>query len=180
MVVWSPAFVTEAAGPGGGVIGLPFTVVLGFVYYTVCRERTLGKRLLSVRVEDAATGRPLDYGRSFLRWLIGAALWSLIVPGVIDILYPLWSATGQTLHDRLVGSAVVGGARRGPIHPFGAATLRRRRLRGLGVGIALSLLSVWLGFAQGWAPELPATALSICGYLTYRFTMIWTHRDAGA
>jgi uncharacterized RDD family membrane protein YckC len=177
IVVWSPVFITGAAGPGGGVVGLPLTLVLGLVYYTVFRERTLGKRLFRVRVQDAATGRPVDYFRSFKRFLIGAALWSLLVPGVIDILYPLWSEAGQTLHDQFVGSAVVSGAPRGAVRPFRASALRRRRLLGVGIGIVLSLVSTWLGFAQSWAREFTAIALPICGYLAYQFVLVWTRRD---
>jgi uncharacterized RDD family membrane protein YckC len=31
----------------------------------------------------------------------------LIIPGLLDVLWPMWDRKHQTLHDKLVGSVVV-------------------------------------------------------------------------
>ncbi|MEV8636262.1 RDD family protein [Streptosporangium sp. NPDC051023] len=73
--------------------------------------RTLGKRLLGVRVIVARTGGRLGAGKAALRTLIfplfvlvpGVGLWCLLVDGLWTLLDP----EGRVLRDRLLGAAVV-------------------------------------------------------------------------
>jgi uncharacterized RDD family membrane protein YckC len=80
-------------------------------YYTVCYAeggQTIGKMTTRTAVRlDGDEDRPLGYVRAFIRALIPPFLWLLIVPGLLDVLWPLWDRKHQTLHDKLVGSVVV-------------------------------------------------------------------------
>lgn len=72
------------------------------------RGQTVGKMVLKIRVRDAQTGGAITYGKAALRWFVGAILWILLyIPGVIDLLFPLWDARKQTLHDKAAGTIVV-------------------------------------------------------------------------
>ncbi len=78
--------------------------------------RTLGKRMVGVRVIDARTGGRLGAGKAALRTLVfpflalvpGIGLPCLLAVGV----WMLFDPEGRVLHDRLLGATVVG--RRGP------------------------------------------------------------------
>ncbi|MFF0308724.1 RDD family protein [Streptosporangium sp. NPDC004379] len=73
--------------------------------------RTLGKRLLGLRVVAARTGRRLGAGRAALRTLVfpllvfvpDVGLWCLLAVG----LWTLFDPEGRVLHDRWLGAAVV-------------------------------------------------------------------------
>ncbi|WP_204030895.1 RDD family protein [Sinosporangium siamense] len=85
-----------------------------FLYFWVQHAlwgRTLGKRLLGIRVIAAHTGGRLGVGRAVLRTLTfpllvlvpDVGLWCLLVSG----LWMLLDAEGRVLHDRFLGAAVV-------------------------------------------------------------------------
>ncbi|MEU3166293.1 RDD family protein [Streptosporangium sp. NPDC006930] len=73
--------------------------------------RTLGKRMLGVRVIAVSTGGRLGAGRTVLRTLVFPLL--VLVPDVglfclfVGGLWMLLDAEGRVLHDRLLGTAVV-------------------------------------------------------------------------
>ena len=75
--------------------------------------QTVGNRVANTRVVDATTGQPLDVSRSFKRWFVMALInFSVyvvvgLVLGPLDILWPLWDARRQTLHDKFAGTIVV-------------------------------------------------------------------------
>jgi len=81
------------------------------VYYTVCYAeggQTIGKMTTRTAVRlDGDEDRPLGYVRAFIRALVPPFLWVLIIPGLLDVLWPMWDPKHQTLHDKLVGSVVV-------------------------------------------------------------------------
>ncbi len=85
-----------------------------FLYFWVQHAlwgRTLGKRLLGVRVIAVRTGARLDAGRTALRALVFPLL--AFVPDVgllcllVGGLWMLFDAEGRVLHDRWLGAAVV-------------------------------------------------------------------------
>jgi len=80
-------------------------------YYTVCCAeggQTLGKMNGSIAVRlDGNENAPLGYVRSLIRAAVPPFMWLLLIPGLLDVLWPLWDRKRQTLHDKLVGSVVV-------------------------------------------------------------------------
>lgn len=108
---------------GGRDAGLIFTTVSFGVYLTIMlawKGQTLGYIAVGARVQTAGGDR-LSYGRSFVRWaaqfvlaapvflvtVIPAAVLALIVPFLVDCLWPLWDRSNRTLHDIVAGTVVV-------------------------------------------------------------------------
>jgi uncharacterized RDD family membrane protein YckC len=81
------------------------------LYYTVCYAeggQTIGKLTTRTAVRlDGDEDRSLGYVRAFIRALIPPFFWVLIIPGLLDVLWPMWDRKHQTLHDKIVGSVVV-------------------------------------------------------------------------
>jgi uncharacterized RDD family membrane protein YckC len=72
------------------------------------RGQTPGMRALRLRVVDATTGGPITYARALGRALVEYALLvALVVPWVIDMLFPLWDPRRQTLHDKALTTVVL-------------------------------------------------------------------------
>jgi len=69
---------------------------------------TLGKRLMRIRVADQYDGTRIGPGRAFLRWVLMGMFWAfLYLPGLINLLWPLWDPQRQAWHDKLANSVVV-------------------------------------------------------------------------
>jgi uncharacterized RDD family membrane protein YckC len=75
-----------------------------FVFFWSTTGQTPGDRVMQIRVQDAADGRPLHFGRAVLR-LLGALLSVLLL--FLGYLMILVDGRRRALHDRLVGSVVV-------------------------------------------------------------------------
>jgi uncharacterized RDD family membrane protein YckC len=86
-------------------------IVLPFVYFTLfhgdARGQTPGKRLVGIRVVGDETGNRIGYGRAFGRYVITVVFGFLLIPWLLDYLWPLWDRKNQALHDKIVGSVVV-------------------------------------------------------------------------
>jgi uncharacterized RDD family membrane protein YckC len=107
-----------AADPGDSsaawiVLGLVYvaTLVLPFVYFTVLhgneRGQTYGKRAAGIRVVDERTGGSIGYGRAFGRYGIIVVFGLVLLPLLLDYLWPLWDSKNQAWHDKVVHSLVV-------------------------------------------------------------------------
>jgi uncharacterized RDD family membrane protein YckC len=96
-----------------GIIGIAYllSILAPFVYFTVMHGResgqTLGKRWLGIRVADGTTGSAIGHGRAFGRYAITFVFWLVVIPGILDYLWPLWDKKNQALHDKVVGSVVL-------------------------------------------------------------------------
>jgi uncharacterized RDD family membrane protein YckC len=96
-----------------GIIGIAYllTIVAPFVYFTVMHGResgqSLGKRWVGIRVVDDSTGSSIGYGRAFGRYAMAFVFWIVVIPAILDFLWPLWDQKNQALHDKVVGSVVV-------------------------------------------------------------------------
>jgi uncharacterized RDD family membrane protein YckC len=86
-------------------------LVLTFLYFGYLNGvhgQTVGKRLLGVRVVDADTGLPIGLRRGLARYGVVALLsMALVVPEVIDGLWPLRDPRRQSWHDKVVRSLVI-------------------------------------------------------------------------
>jgi uncharacterized RDD family membrane protein YckC len=90
---------------GGEALGLLITIAY-FTYFHGSSGQTPGDAALSVRVVDFrdGTGRPIGYGRAFIRWLVS------LVSGLVFLLgylWMIWDPEKQTWHDKAAGSVVV-------------------------------------------------------------------------
>jgi uncharacterized RDD family membrane protein YckC len=75
-----------------------------FVFFWSTTGQTPGDRVMQIRVQDSADGRPLHLARAVLR-LLGALLSALLL--FLGYLLILIDPRRRALHDRLVGSVVV-------------------------------------------------------------------------
>ena len=91
-----------------GFLGAVVSGVYSWLLNGSAKGQTLGKMALSLQVRDARTGGPIGLGRGFLRSLVATVLWLvLVLPGLLDVLSPLWDPRRQSWHDKAAGSVVV-------------------------------------------------------------------------
>lgn len=93
------------------VLGNLVMLLVGVVYYVALngsdRGQTVGKMLMKIRVRDDATGGPAGYAKALIRYVVGAVLFiACIIPGIVDLLFPLWDPKKQTLHDKAASTIV--------------------------------------------------------------------------
>lgn len=96
----------------GYVAAFVISIVGSLAYYVVMEggpaAATVGKMAMHITVRDGSTWTPIGYGRALGRRLLGMVLWwLLLVPGLLDVLSPLWDGRRQTWHDKAVNSVVV-------------------------------------------------------------------------
>ncbi len=109
LVLIVPNFIVDLIGGRG--VGTGLSVLINVVYYVGMLSRsgqTLGNMAVGTRVVDTNTGGPIGPGKAFVRWLSEGILFVLlIVPGLLDILWPLWDQRRQTLHDKMAATLVI-------------------------------------------------------------------------
>ncbi|MGH9019080.1 MAG: RDD family protein, partial [Acidimicrobiales bacterium] len=95
-------------GLGGIVIDALIIIVYGGLLCGSSRGQTVGMMAVGTRAVRVDGGGPIGYGRAFGRaafeYLMAVLL---ILPWVIDMLFPLWDAQNQTLHDKVASTVVV-------------------------------------------------------------------------
>jgi uncharacterized RDD family membrane protein YckC len=87
----------------GGGLGLLITIGY-FTYFQGSTGQTPGNAALSIRVVDKETGRPIGYGRAFVRWLVSIV--SALV-FFLGYLWMLWDSQKQCWHDKAANDVVV-------------------------------------------------------------------------
>jgi len=100
---------SESVDLAFGLVGL--AGIVWAVYNAVRAGRTgqsYGKRVMGIRLARLADGRPVGGGLGFFRLFFNWVLWLLcIVPGVLNLLAPLWDRRNQSWSDRIARSVVV-------------------------------------------------------------------------
>jgi uncharacterized RDD family membrane protein YckC len=92
----------------GYLLSALIVITYGTVFIGSKRGQTLGMMALRLRAVDAATGGPVTYARALGRALVEYALLVvLVIPWVIDMLFPLWDPRRQTLHDKALSTVVI-------------------------------------------------------------------------
>jgi uncharacterized RDD family membrane protein YckC len=72
------------------------------------RGQTLGMMAAKTRAVDAQTGGPIGPGRGVWRGAFEYLCFIFIViPWLVDMLFPLWDSKNQTLHDKVSNTVVV-------------------------------------------------------------------------
>jgi len=97
--------------------GAEWTFVLFFfvvqaIYFSLLngrgRGQTPGNRAPGIAVRDLETGEAIGGGRGLLRWFVRFFLYAaLILPGILNDLYPLWDARSQSLADKAARSVMI-------------------------------------------------------------------------
>jgi uncharacterized RDD family membrane protein YckC len=108
-----PATGLRTFHPTAGYVAAVLISLVGTLVYYVAMEggpaaATVGKMAMHITVRDDSTWAPIGYGRALGRRLVATVLWwLLILPGLLDVLSPLWDGRRQTWHDKAVHSVVV-------------------------------------------------------------------------
>jgi uncharacterized RDD family membrane protein YckC len=85
------------------VFGLYFSILNG-----TGNGQTVGNRAPGIAVRDATTGEVIGFNRGLLRWFIRSVLYlALILPGILNDLFPLWDSRNQTIADKAARSVVI-------------------------------------------------------------------------
>lgn len=100
--------------PGGTALAVAYlgAIASGLVYFGVLngwrRGQTVGNLATNIAVCDARTGRPVGLARGGLRWTVRFLLYAmLLVPGILNDLFPLWDRNRQTIADKAARTVVV-------------------------------------------------------------------------
>jgi uncharacterized RDD family membrane protein YckC len=101
-------------GNTAGAGGLEFVLVLAIqaVYFGTLNGtgsgQTLGNKAAGIAVRDAGSNETIGYARGFLRWFVRFALYLfLLVPGVLNDLWPLWNKNRQSIADQAARSVMI-------------------------------------------------------------------------
>lgn len=92
----------------GLVVEIAIVLVYGAVFCGSARGQTPGMMVVGVRAVDRDTGGPIGFlralGRGAFEYLMFVVL---LVPWILDMLFPLWDSRRQTLHDKVSRTVVV-------------------------------------------------------------------------
>lgn len=77
------------------------------MYFHAARGQTVGKRLLRIRVQHSEREGLLGYKAAFSRIALLWAFGLLVLPAILDCLWPLWDERKQAWHDKYAKSVVV-------------------------------------------------------------------------
>ena len=108
-------------GDGIGLILIAALIlIVGYIVWWLIalgRAQTPGKQIVGIRVVNADTGQPPNWGMMFLREFVIKGLLAGAISGItsgiggvailINYLWPLWDDKNQTIHDKMVNSQVV-------------------------------------------------------------------------
>jgi uncharacterized RDD family membrane protein YckC len=85
------------------IVGLYFSILNG-----THTGQTIGNRAPDIAVRDATTGDVIGFKRALLRWFIRFVLYmALLLPGLLNDLFPLWDSRNQTIADKAARSVVI-------------------------------------------------------------------------
>lgn len=104
---------TNTAAVSGSAWGsIIVGIIAPLVYFALLdgsdKGQTLGKMAMHIATRDASTGGSIGYGRALVRRFIYEILWYLFfIPGLLNVLSPLWDTKRQAWHDKAVNSVVI-------------------------------------------------------------------------
>ncbi len=86
---------------------LLFGWVMGQWWAYATRRAGLGYRLFRLELVGLADGKPIGWGRMCLRTLISYALWALVIPGIVMVIFLVVQERRQGWHDLAVRSLAI-------------------------------------------------------------------------
>ena len=90
--------------------GVVLSALVMVIYATALiggRGQTVGMRAVRVKAVVAGEGAPVSYARALGRAVCEIAFAPLVIPWVLDMLFPLWDPRRQTIHDKVAQTVVV-------------------------------------------------------------------------
>jgi uncharacterized RDD family membrane protein YckC len=97
-----------SVGPAGIAIQALIVLAYGALLCGSTRGQTVGMMIVRVRAIDEARGGPIGYSRALGRAAFEYLMAVLIfIPWIVDMLFPLWDPSNQTLHDKVTRTVVV-------------------------------------------------------------------------
>lgn len=104
--------VTRTTVSGAAVAVWIAWIVISALYFTVLNGtghgQTVGNRAPGISVRDVSTGEPIGWGRGLLRYVVRSVLYlCLVIPGIVNDLFPLWDRRHQTIADKAARSVMV-------------------------------------------------------------------------
>jgi uncharacterized RDD family membrane protein YckC len=96
--------------PGLGGLALQAVIIVGYgaILCGGKRGQTVGMMVAGVRAVDQDKGGPIGFaralGRAAFEYLMAVLLF---FPWVIDMLFPIWDSSNQTLHDKVTKTVVI-------------------------------------------------------------------------
>ena len=111
--LFNGSYATEHTIQGSAhVVILIATAAIVGVYFSILNGthggQTIGNRAPGIAVRDATTGDVIGFKRGLLRWFIRFVLYlALLLPGLLNDLFPLWDSRNQTIADKAARSVVI-------------------------------------------------------------------------
>ena len=92
----------------GSLLAALIVIIYGTVFVGSGRGQTPGMMAMRARAVDASSGAPIGHGRALARALFEYVMVVvLVLPWIVDMLFPLWDSRRQTLHDKVTNTVVV-------------------------------------------------------------------------
>jgi uncharacterized RDD family membrane protein YckC len=92
----------------GVLLSALIVIIYGTAFIGSARGQTIGMMALGAKAVDAVSGGPIGHGRALGRAAFEYVLiFLLIIPWVVDMLFPLWDKQRQTLHDKITNTVVI-------------------------------------------------------------------------
>lgn len=99
---------TFHVGFGGIALQGLIVILYGSILCGSTRGQTVGMMLVGSRAIDEERGGPIGFpralGRAAFEYLMAIVL---LIPWIIDMLFPIWDPKNQTLHDKVTKTVVV-------------------------------------------------------------------------
>jgi uncharacterized RDD family membrane protein YckC len=91
-------------------VALGLGLLVDLVYATIfigAAGKTVGMMAVGVRCVRDETHEAVGYGKAFVRSLVEIIFRITVIVWIIDMLFPIWDAKRQTLHDKIVSTVVL-------------------------------------------------------------------------
>jgi uncharacterized RDD family membrane protein YckC len=90
------------------IVQILIVILYGAIMCGSARGQTVGMMAVGARAVDRDTGTPIGFGRALGRAAFEYLLFIVVlIPWIIDMLFPAWDQRRQTLHDKVSRTVVI-------------------------------------------------------------------------
>jgi uncharacterized RDD family membrane protein YckC len=94
--------------PQGFLLSVLIVLIYATAFIGSSRGQTIGMMAVRAKAVDASSGAPIGHARALGRALFEyLLLFLLVIPWVVDMVFPLWDSRRQTLHDKVTNTVVI-------------------------------------------------------------------------